>query len=55
MSKVVLAIATFNRPRMLERLLRAVEELTTDSQLEILIADNDAVGRAGVGCVDHGG
>lgn len=52
MSKVVLAIATYKRPIMLKRLLRAIEGFTTDSRLEVLVADNDAVARDGVACVE---
>ncbi len=42
MPEVIVAIPTFRRPRMLERLLRALEVLETGATVRILVADNDA-------------
>jgi GT2 family glycosyltransferase len=41
-SRVVVAIPTYRRPQGLERLLCALAELGTDSEVCVLVADNDA-------------
>lgn len=41
MSKVVIAIPSFRRPKGLSRLLDAVAALTTDADVTVLVADND--------------
>jgi GT2 family glycosyltransferase len=47
MPKVLVAAATYRRPRGLLRLLDALEQLTTGEQVEILVADNDDERRDG--------
>ncbi len=42
MSKVLVAAATYRRPKGLARLLDALEKLDTTEQVEVLVADNDA-------------
>src|ERR1041385_4751055 len=42
MPEVIVAIPSFRRPRGLERLLRALEQLETDASVSVLVADNDA-------------
>jgi len=42
MSKVAIAIATFRRPKGLQRLLDALEKLETRAGVALVIADNDA-------------
>ena len=44
---VVICIPTFRRPRMLKRLLDAIAALKTEARISVLVADNDAEGRAG--------
>jgi glycosyltransferase involved in cell wall biosynthesis len=39
---VIVAIPTFRRPKMLERLLLALEKVETKAALRVLVADNDA-------------
>jgi succinoglycan biosynthesis protein ExoM len=46
-SKVLICIPTFKRPRMLARLLDKIAGLETDADVRVLVADNDAEGRAG--------
>ncbi len=43
MPKIAVAIPTFRRPRGLERLLMALAQLETSADVEIVVADNDAV------------
>jgi succinoglycan biosynthesis protein ExoM len=45
---VVICIPTFKRPKMLGRLLDAIAALETSAQICVLVADNDAIGRAGM-------
>ncbi len=45
---VVICIPTFQRPKMLARLLDAVAALQTNADVSVLVADNDAQGRAGM-------
>ncbi|HSC61047.1 MAG TPA: glycosyltransferase [Rhizomicrobium sp.] len=42
MRDVVVAIPSFRRPKGLERLLAALEQLNTDAKVTVLVADNDA-------------
>jgi len=42
MAKVLVAAATYRRPKGLARLLDAIEKLETAEDVEVLIADNDA-------------
>jgi glycosyltransferase involved in cell wall biosynthesis len=44
---VVICIPTFRRPKMLRRLLDAIAALETSAAISVLVADNDAEGRAG--------
>ena len=44
---VAICIPTFKRPRMLGRLLDALEALETDADVRVLVADNDAEHHAG--------
>src|SRR6266702_6153859 len=44
---VIICIPTFRRPKMLRRLLNEIAELETGAELSVLVADNDAQGRAG--------
>jgi glycosyltransferase involved in cell wall biosynthesis len=46
--RVVIAIPTFKRPRMLARLLEAVAQLQTDAAVSVLVADNDAQAHQGL-------
>jgi glycosyltransferase involved in cell wall biosynthesis len=41
MPKILIAVATYRRPKGLARLLDALERLDTAEQVEILVADND--------------
>jgi glycosyltransferase involved in cell wall biosynthesis len=45
MAEVTVAIPSFRRPKGLERLLRAIEQLETEADVSVLVADNDAEGR----------
>ena len=45
---VVIAIPTFRRPKSLARLLDAIAALDTAAHISVLVADNDAVGQAGL-------
>jgi succinoglycan biosynthesis protein ExoM len=47
MPDVVVAIPTYRRPKGLERLLDALENLETDARVAVLVADNDAARREG--------
>lgn len=42
MREVTIAIATFRRPRGLQRLLDSIAALKTDADVSVLVADNDA-------------
>jgi glycosyltransferase involved in cell wall biosynthesis len=44
---VIICIPTFKRPKMLARLLERVAALDTAADVRVLVADNDAQGRAG--------
>jgi succinoglycan biosynthesis protein ExoM len=45
---VVICIPTYKRPKMLKRLLDAIAAQETNAVLTVLVADNDAEGRAGM-------
>jgi GT2 family glycosyltransferase len=45
---VLICIPTFRRPKMLKRLLDAIALLETSADISVLVADNDAQGRAGL-------
>lgn len=47
MAEIIVAIPTFRRPRGLERLLAALEQLETQAEVEVIVADNDAENREG--------
>jgi succinoglycan biosynthesis protein ExoM len=42
MPEILVAAATYRRPKGLARLLAALEKIDTDAKLEIVVADNDA-------------
>jgi GT2 family glycosyltransferase len=44
---VIICIPTFRRPKMLRRLLDAIAAMKTGADVSVLVADNDAEGRAG--------
>lgn len=46
--RVLICIPTFQRPRMLKRLLEAIALLETSADISVLVADNDARQRAGL-------
>lgn len=50
---VIVAIAAFRRPRMLERLLRALESIDTIANVCVLVADNDAQHRESADLCGH--
>jgi succinoglycan biosynthesis protein ExoM len=52
MSKVLVGIATYKRPTMLERLLRAIEKFVTNAEVRVLVADNDRNARDGIAIVN---
>jgi succinoglycan biosynthesis protein ExoM len=47
MADVLVAVPTFRRPKGLARLLAALAKLETNACVEVLVADNDCVGREG--------
>jgi glycosyltransferase involved in cell wall biosynthesis len=47
LAEIVIAIPTFQRPVALARLLAALEKLETTASAVVVVADNDAQGRAG--------
>ena len=47
-ARVIVAIPTFRRPRMLARLLAALEKLDTEADVHVLVADNDAESHQGL-------
>ena len=53
MPEVTVAIPTFRRPKGLERLLLALGNLETDLRPNVVVADNDAVGREGFAVVER--
>lgn len=54
MSDVVIAIASFRRPKGLARLLKGIGALDTDAKVTVLVADNDDAGRQAMRvCADH--
>ena len=53
MAKIILGIATCNRPQGLLRTLQSIEQLDTQLQLEVLVADNDAARQEGLAVVER--
>jgi succinoglycan biosynthesis protein ExoM len=53
MNKVLVGIATYKRPHMLQRLLRAIEKFETNADVRVLVAENDAVAREGIAVVEN--
>ncbi len=51
--KIVIAIPTCKRPKMLKRALVALESTETDHDVRVLVADNDVTRREGLGVVDE--
>lgn len=47
MSKIMIGIATCKRPEMLKKALLSLEGQTIEADITVLVADNDADGRAG--------
>ena len=45
--RIIVAIPTFRRPKMLTRLLDALARLETDADIHVLVADNDTQGKEG--------
>ncbi|MFN4009578.1 MAG: glycosyltransferase [Pannonibacter sp.] len=48
MSKIMIGIATCKRPEMLKKALLSLEGQTIKADITVLVADNDAEGRAGI-------
>ena len=53
MARVIICIATCNRPQGLRRTLESIAALETAHQLEVLVADNDAARAEGKGVVER--
>jgi succinoglycan biosynthesis protein ExoM len=53
MPKVAIAIATWKRPQMLQKALRSVENLHTDVEVVVLVADNDSEKKEGLAVVNR--
>ena len=53
MVDVIVAIPTFRRPNSLDRLLVAIGKLETEASVRVLVADNDAARREGIGVVER--
>ena len=53
MAKIILCIATCNRPQGLRRTLDSIAALNTRHQLEVLVADNDAQRQEGMAVVEE--
>ena len=53
MVRVIVCIATCNRPQGLRRTLESIAALETAHQLEVLVADNDAARGEGIGVVER--
>jgi len=52
MARIIVCIATCNRPQGLRRTLESIATLRTEHQLEVLVADNDARRREGMAVVE---
>ncbi len=52
MNKILVGVATYKRPNMLERLLRAIEKFQTEADVRVLVADNDSIAREGAAVVE---
>ena len=53
MARIIVCIATCNRPRGLRRTLESIAALNTGHRLEVLVADNDAEKREGMAVVER--
>ena len=53
MRDVTIAIATFRRPKGLERLLIAIADLETNARVRVVVAENDAERREGIAVVEQ--
>ena len=53
MARVIICIATCNRPQGLRRTLESIAALDTAHKLEVLVADNDAARAEGMGVVER--
>ena len=53
MAKIIICIATCNRPQGLRRTLDSIAALDTRHPLEVLVADNDAARREGMAVVER--
>lgn len=53
MARIIICIATCNRPQGLRRTLDSIAALETRHDLEVLVADNDADGRDGMAVVER--
>ncbi|WP_022683974.1 glycosyltransferase family 2 protein [Sphingobium bisphenolivorans] len=53
MAKIIVCIATCNRPQGLRRTLESITAQDTHHSLEILVADNDAIRQEGVATVEQ--
>ncbi len=51
--RVIIAIPTYKRPRMLQRLLDALALLETSADVRVLVADNDAQGQQGLALCEN--
>ena len=52
MARIIICVATCNRPQGLRRTLESIAALNTRYDLEVLVADNDAAGQDGLGVVE---
>ncbi|HEX7741773.1 MAG TPA: glycosyltransferase family A protein, partial [Sphingobium sp.] len=48
MAKIIVCIATCNRPHGLRRTLESIASLDTEHQLEVIVADNDEARKEGI-------
>lgn len=53
MARIIICIATCNRPQGLRRTLESIAALETAHSLEVLVADNDAARAEGMGVVER--
>lgn len=52
MARIIVCIATCNRPQGLQRTLESIAALDTQHKLEVLVADNDAARKEGMAVVE---
>lgn len=53
MFRIIICVATCNRPQGLQRTLQSIAALDTAHQLEVLVADNDATCKEGMAVVER--